>query len=108
MERGGSVFDVRDEGPLASEPIVLLHGFPGSFVRSGQALRSWYMGFFQLPFLPELAASSDRFATALRKGGMTEEDVARVRHHGERPHDAGVERRRRRARVRSEGTSPGR
>ncbi|MBM9468362.1 alpha/beta fold hydrolase [Nakamurella leprariae] len=28
-----------------------------SLVTSGQALRSWYMGFFQLPVLPELALS---------------------------------------------------
>jgi pimeloyl-ACP methyl ester carboxylesterase len=53
--------------------------FVSSFVRSGQALRSFYMGLFQLPVLPELAASSTRFATALRKGGMTEDDVGRFR-----------------------------
>ncbi|HYH35533.1 MAG TPA: alpha/beta fold hydrolase [Nocardioides sp.] len=28
FEREGLVFDVRDEGPLDGEPIVLLHGFP--------------------------------------------------------------------------------
>lgn len=178
VERGGLVFDVRDQGPLEGEPVVLLHGFPeragswdqvarllheagyrtlamdqrgysprarptrrrdykvdelvgdvvtlvdqlpsgtahlvghdwgaavawsvamtapnkvrtltavsvahpaafySSFVRSSQALRSWYMGLFQLPFLPERAAASDRFGTWLRKGGMTEDDVARFR-----------------------------
>lgn len=178
VDRGGLVFDVRDQGPLEGEPVVLLHGFPerasswekvtrilheagyrtlamdqrgysprarperrrdykgdqlvgdvlalidavpggtahlvghdwgaavawsvamtapdqvrtltavsvahpaaflSSFVRSGQAFRSWYMGLFQLPFLPERAASSDWFGTLLRKGGMTEDDVARFR-----------------------------
>lgn len=29
FERGGLRFDVRDEGPLDGEPIVLLHGWPG-------------------------------------------------------------------------------
>ncbi len=53
--------------------------FFASFVRSGQALRSWYMGFFQLPFVPEWAGSSGWFATGLRKGGMTADDVARFR-----------------------------
>ena len=178
VERAGLVFDVRDEGPLEGEPVVLLHGFPerassweqvarilhaggyrtlamdqrgysprarpsrrrdykikelvadvvalidelpggtahlvghdwgaavawsvamvapdrvrtltavsvghpaaflGSFVRSGQALKSWYMGFFQLPLLPEWAGATDWFAGGLRKGGMTRDDVARFR-----------------------------
>lgn len=178
VDRGGLVFDVRDQGSLEGEPVVLLHGFPerasswdevarilcaagyrtlamdqrgysprarpkrrrdykvdelvrdvlalidevpsgtahlvghdwgaavawsvamtapdrvrtltavsvahpaaffSSFVRSDQALRSWYMGLFQLPFLPERATSSDWFGTWLRKGGMTEDDVARFR-----------------------------
>lgn len=50
--------------------------FFSSFVRSGQAVRSWYMGLFQLPFLPERLASSDWFEALLRKGGMTEDDAA--------------------------------
>lgn len=178
VSRGGLVFDVRDQGPLEGEPVVLLHGFPErasswdevarilheagyrtlamdqrgysprarpkgrrdykvdklvkdvlalidelpsstahlvghdwgaavawsvamtapdmvrtltavsvahpaafftSFVRSGQALRSWYMALFQLPVLPERAASSEWFRTWLRKGGMTDDDVARFR-----------------------------
>jgi pimeloyl-ACP methyl ester carboxylesterase len=178
VERDGLVFDVRDQGPLEGEPVVLLHGFPeratswdevarilhdagfrtlamdqrgysprarpprrrdykagelvkdvlalldelpsatahlvghdwgaavawsvamaapdrvrtltavsvghpaaffSSFIRSTQALRSWYMGLFQLPFVPEWAGSSDWFGTWLRKGGMTEDDVARFR-----------------------------
>jgi pimeloyl-ACP methyl ester carboxylesterase len=178
VNRGGLVFDIRDQGPLEGEPVVLLHGFPeranswdevarilheagyrtlamdqrgysprarpksrrdykvdelvrdvlalidelpsstahlvghdwgaavawsvamtapdairtltavsvahpaaffNSFVRSGQVLRSWYMALFQLPVLPERAASSDWFGTWLRKSGMTEDDVARFR-----------------------------
>jgi pimeloyl-ACP methyl ester carboxylesterase len=178
VERAGLVFDVRDQGPLEAEPVVLLHGFPerasswdevagilheagyrtlamdqrgysprarptrrrdykidelvedvlalvdllpggtahvvghdwgagvawsvamtapervrtltavsvghpaaffSSFVRSGQALRSWYMGLFQLPSLPEWVGSSALFETWLRKSGMAEDDVARFR-----------------------------
>lgn len=52
-----------------------------AMVRSDQLLRSYYMLAFNLPYLPELlvrrrAAWFDR---QLRKGGMTEEDVARFR-----------------------------
>lgn len=177
IERAGLVFDVRDDGPLDGEPVVLLHGFPeratswrhvapllnaagcrtlamdqrgyaprarprrrrdyrlpelaadtAALVRrvggsahlvghdwggavawavaqhhpdrvrtltavsaphpqafldatrhSRQLLKSWYMGFFQLPWLPEAVAGSERFGTALRKGGMTADDVARFR-----------------------------
>ncbi len=53
--------------------------FLSSFVRSGQVLKSWYMGFFQLPFVPEWAGSSARFGSRLRGAGMTEQDVARFR-----------------------------
>lgn len=34
VEREGLIFDVRDEGPVDGEPVVLLHGFP-------QDARSW-------------------------------------------------------------------
>ncbi len=34
IERDGLRFDIRDEGPIDGEPIVLLHGFP-------QDSRSW-------------------------------------------------------------------
>jgi pimeloyl-ACP methyl ester carboxylesterase len=34
VEREGLIFDIRDEGPLDGEPVVLLHGFP-------QDARSW-------------------------------------------------------------------
>jgi pimeloyl-ACP methyl ester carboxylesterase len=53
--------------------------FLSSFVHSGQALKSWYMAFFQLPFVPERVGATDRFGTLLRKGGMTRDDVARFR-----------------------------
>ncbi len=58
---------------------------PGAFlsamVHGPQLLDSWYVFFFNLPFLPELVvrARPDAIETALRKGGMTEADVARFR-----------------------------
>jgi pimeloyl-ACP methyl ester carboxylesterase len=50
-------------------------------VTSRQALRSWYMLFHQLPWLPELAARPAGGPTdlALRQAGMRAEDVARYR-----------------------------
>ena len=39
-----------------------------SMTRSGQALRSWYMGFFQLPVLPELATRLTLTGTLLGSG----------------------------------------
>jgi pimeloyl-ACP methyl ester carboxylesterase len=55
---------------------------PAAFVRalftSGQALRSWYMLFFQLPWLPERQISSGRpWEGALRSTGMSSEAAAR-------------------------------
>lgn len=50
-----------------------------SFVTSDQLLRSWYMGLFQLPFLPERQLGSPAADIALRKGGMSPEMVARYR-----------------------------
>ena len=47
-------------------------------VRSDQGLRSWYMGFFQLPFVPEAALLARRGAALrrmLRNGGLPEEKV---------------------------------
>lgn len=60
-------------------------GHPAAFmkamVKSDQARKSWYMGLFQLPVLPELVVrrQSEWFELQLRKGGMSEEDVARFR-----------------------------
>jgi len=55
--------------------------FMAAMKTSRQALRSWYMGLFQLPFLPELSAAVPRgpFDQALRRGGMTDADVERFR-----------------------------
>jgi len=47
-----------------------------SMVRSNQALRSWYMALFQLPWLPELLLSS-RLATTLSDSGLPAEYAAR-------------------------------
>lgn len=48
---------------------------------SRQFTKAYYIGLFQLPWLPELVASSPggRIDVELRKGGMTEEEVARFR-----------------------------
>lgn len=50
---------------------------PGAFLATmpqGQALHSWYMGFFNIPALPERLLTNRAFAhRALRQGGMSEE-----------------------------------
>ncbi|HYF74202.1 MAG TPA: alpha/beta fold hydrolase, partial [Nocardioides sp.] len=50
-------------------------------VTSTQGLRSWYIGFFQVPLLAELTASrrGGFFDRALRHAGMTPEEVQRFR-----------------------------
>jgi len=55
---------------------------PAAFVRamltSSQGLRSWYMYFFQLPWLPERQLTSQRsMAGALRATGLSRESAAR-------------------------------
>ena len=56
---------------------------PGAFMAAmprGQALDSWYMVLFNLPWLPERLLSSRRFSGwFLRRGGMTPEMVAGYR-----------------------------
>jgi pimeloyl-ACP methyl ester carboxylesterase len=49
--------------------------------RGGQLRNSWYFALFNLPFLPEWVAEhrAEKFDLALLKGGMTRDDVARVR-----------------------------
>jgi pimeloyl-ACP methyl ester carboxylesterase len=47
-----------------------------SMVRSNQALRSWYMAFFQLPRLPELLLA-DRLGKTLSDSGLPAGHVAR-------------------------------
>jgi pimeloyl-ACP methyl ester carboxylesterase len=55
--------------------------FATSWLTSTQGLKSWYMGLFQLPLLPERLARTPGgpFDRAMRRGGMTAEDIARVR-----------------------------
>jgi pimeloyl-ACP methyl ester carboxylesterase len=55
--------------------------FATSWVTSTQGLKSWYMGLFQLPRLPELSARKPRgpFDRSMRRSGMTAEDLARFR-----------------------------
>jgi pimeloyl-ACP methyl ester carboxylesterase len=57
---------------------------PGAYavsaVTTPQFLKAWYILFFQLPLLPELGARKPGpFDRALRKAGMTSDDVARFR-----------------------------
>lgn len=50
-----------------------------SFLRSTQGLHSWYMGAFQIPWLPEKLVGSgggDRVRDGLVKGGLSEESAA--------------------------------
>ncbi|GGO83986.1 alpha/beta hydrolase [Nocardioides phosphati] len=55
----------------------------GAFTRaaytSSQGLKSWYMGFFQLPRIPELLVDSAPFVRWIRGGGMSDEQYARFR-----------------------------
>lgn len=59
--------------------------FPMAFLRAGltstQALRSWYMGFFQIPRLAERSARrpGGPFDQALLRSGMTQDEVALFR-----------------------------
>lgn len=45
-----------------------------SMLHSGQALKSWYMGFFQLPVLPEVLARRS-LPRSLRRSGLPQPDV---------------------------------
>lgn len=49
--------------------------FARSMLTSTQALKSYYMALFQLPFVPERVLGSGRADVFLRKGGMTAEMV---------------------------------
>lgn len=56
---------------------------PAAFLAAmprGQLLQSWYMGMFQLPWLPEqlLSKRGGGLDLALRKGGSTPEDIERL------------------------------
>jgi pimeloyl-ACP methyl ester carboxylesterase len=59
-----------------ANPISVPH--PGAFAWSmprGQLLRSWYMGLFQLPALPELLLPSSAGVRMLTQHGLTDEQV---------------------------------
>jgi pimeloyl-ACP methyl ester carboxylesterase len=51
--------------------------FLDACVRGDQLLRSWYVGAFQLPWLPEKVLASPLGRSSLRRSGMSEEAVAR-------------------------------
>lgn len=57
---------------------------PGAFMgamKHGQAKASWYMGFFQLPLIPELGLRSRAIGQrSMRKAGMSAESFERFRH----------------------------
>jgi len=53
---------------------------PGAYTRAlrgPQALKSWYMAMFNLPFVPERLADAGVLAKVLRTTGMTRADIAR-------------------------------
>ncbi|HEU4566775.1 MAG TPA: alpha/beta fold hydrolase [Marmoricola sp.] len=56
---------------------------PSAFVRAlwgPQALKSWYMAAFNLPFLPEKLGESGRMRRMMRGAGMTKAEAARFQH----------------------------
>ncbi len=54
--------------------------FKRALYTSDQALRSWYMGLFQLPYLPERLLSGEWFTRQfLGRSGMTDEMIATYR-----------------------------
>lgn len=64
---------------------VLSTPHPGAFLRAlrgRQALHSWYMGFFQLPWLPEkLLANRRLFVGSLVRSGLPERHARRYAEH---------------------------
>ena len=73
---------------------VLSTPHPGAFLRSavtsGQALRSWYMGLFQIPRLPEwltLAGDGRVALSSMRRTGLSED---RAREYLERMREPGA------------------
>ena len=52
--------------------------FAQALLRTRQGPKSWYMGAFNLPVIPEWMARTGRLDVPLRKGGMTADDVRRV------------------------------
>jgi pimeloyl-ACP methyl ester carboxylesterase len=79
---GGAVaWDVAGRYPERVRSATVLstphpRAFAESMLRGNQALRSWYMAFFQLPRLPELMLSS-RLGKTLSDSGLPAEHVAR-------------------------------
>ncbi len=79
---GGAVaWDVAGRYPDRVRSVTVLstphpRAWAESMVRSNQALRSWYMAFFQLPRLPELLLSS-RLGKTLSDSGLPPEHVTR-------------------------------
>lgn len=64
---------------LTAVSVPHLGAFKRSMLSSNQALKSYYVGLFQLPFLPERVLASESGERSLRKGGMSREMVERYR-----------------------------
>jgi len=96
---GGAVaWNVPMRHPRAVERLIVLNApHPGAFLRElrtpAQIAKSWYMFFFQLPWLPELSLRAGGFATLqrtlrtdpVRPDAFTEEDIRRYRRALARP-----------------------
>ncbi|MCW2800196.1 MAG: Alpha/beta hydrolase [Aeromicrobium sp.] len=78
---GGIVaWSVAGNHPELASTLTVAAPHPGAFVKSmftsRQGFKSYYMGMFQVPVLPERVLSSARGRKIMRKGGMTKEMVA--------------------------------
>lgn len=78
---GGVAWDLATRHPRRVASLVALAtphplAVVWSFRRSNQALRSWYMGFFQLPWLPERSAAPF-LERSLRATGLNPADAQR-------------------------------
>ncbi|WP_435333878.1 alpha/beta fold hydrolase [Haloarchaeobius sp. TZWWS8] len=96
---GGVAWDVAARFPDVVESLTIMNApHPGPFERElrgnpEQRRRSWYMAFFQLPWLPEwfltrkdCAVFEDLFGDAARReDAFTDADLARYRHAFSRP-----------------------
>ncbi|WP_203338225.1 alpha/beta fold hydrolase [Nocardioides limicola] len=68
----------RQESVRSLTAVSVAHprAFLGSMLRSTQLARSWYMGFFQIPFLPELMMRRPAaYRRSLSHAGMTEAQI---------------------------------
>ena len=82
---GGLAWDLASRHPDRVRTMTSLstphpRAFAASLLRSTQLLHSWYMLFFQLPALPEMAlrlGGGDRSAQSLRRSGLDDASASR-------------------------------